>query len=60
MLLSNTDFRVEGLEFTAGVFDFHLPIDSALRGVDVGGPGLEFGLQLGQLAKATTANALSG
>jgi hypothetical protein len=33
--LSNPDFRVEGLEFTAGVADSHLPVDSALRAVDV-------------------------
>ena len=43
--LSQLDFRVEGLEFTAGVVDFHLPVDAALRGVDVGRPGGQFGLQ---------------
>ena len=32
---SNLDFRVEGPEFAAGVVDFHLPVDAALRGVDI-------------------------
>ncbi len=34
--LSQLDFRVERLEFTAGVADFHLPVDAALGGVGVG------------------------
>ena len=33
--LSQLDFRVERLEFTAGVADFHLPVDAALGGVGV-------------------------
>jgi len=37
--LSNLDFGVDGFEFAAGVFDFHLPVDAALGRVDVGGPG---------------------
>ena len=34
--LSLLDFGVDGFEFAAGVVDFHLPVDAALGGVDVG------------------------
>ncbi len=40
--LSQLDFRVEGFEFTAGVADFHLPVDAALGGIDVGRPSGQF------------------
>jgi hypothetical protein len=33
--LSQLNFRVDRLELAAGVIDLHLPLDSALRGVDV-------------------------
>ena len=34
--LSQLSFRVEKLEFTAGVFDFHLPVNAALGRIDIG------------------------
>jgi hypothetical protein len=33
------NFGIDGLELAAGVIDFHLPIDAALRFVDVARPG---------------------
>ena len=56
--LSQLDFRVEGLEFTAGVADCYLPVDAALRGVDVRLPGGDFGLQGRQGAESASRNAL--
>ena len=34
--LSQLNFRVDRLEFPAGVVDLHLPVDAALGAVDVG------------------------
>ncbi len=44
--LSQLDFRVEGLELAACVFDYHLPVDAALGRVDVGRSGGQFGQEL--------------
>jgi len=44
---SNKDFGINGFEFTAGVVDFHLPVDTALGARDVLRPRPDFLLQLG-------------
>jgi hypothetical protein len=58
--LSNPDFRVEGLEFTAGVADSHLPVDSALRVVDVERPRADLGLERRQVTEPASGDALAG
>ena len=52
--LSQLNFRVEVLELAACVLDFHLPVDAALGRVDVGRPGRQFGLELGQRTAPAT------
>ena len=57
--MSLLDFRVDRGELTAGVVDFHLPIDSALGGVHVEGPRRGFLTQGGDVAEAATGHALA-
>ena len=40
--LSNLDFRVKGFQFATGVTDFHLPVDAALRVIDIARPSRDF------------------
>ena len=42
---SRHNLRIDGLEFTARIVDLHLPVDTALRAVDVGGPRRHFSVQ---------------
>ena len=37
--------RIDGLEFAARIVDLHLPVDTALRAIDVGGPRRHFVVQ---------------
>ena len=55
---SSLDLRIKELEFSAGVFDFHLPIDATLTRIGVGGPGRQFRLQLRQGSEPSSRDAL--
>ena len=57
--LSNLRFGVDRLEFVSGVVDFHLPVDAALGGIDVGGPGGGFLLQRFDVSKPSSGDALA-
>jgi len=54
--VSQPSFGIDGLEFTACVFDFHLPIDVALGLVDVAGPGGDPSLKPGGRPMAEPTN----
>ena len=58
--LSQLDFRVNRLQFRSGVVDLHLPIDAALRGVDVGGPSVGFRTQCRHVGESAARDALAG
>ena len=53
------NLRIDGLEFAARIVDLHLPVDTALRAVDVGGPCRHFVVQRPDVADATAAHALA-
>ena len=51
--------RIDGLEFTARIVDLHLPVDTALRAVDVGGPRRHFAVQRPEVSDAAPVQALA-
>ena len=51
--------RIDGLEFPARIVDLHLPVDTALRAIDVGGPRRHFVVQRPEVADAAPAHALA-
>ena len=53
------NLRIDGLEFTARIVDLHLPVDTALRAIDVGGPRRHFVVQRPEVADAAPAHALA-
>ena len=57
---SSLDFWVEAFQFRSGIVDFELPIDAALFGVGLFGPGGDFALQFGQFTDPAVAQALTG
>ena len=59
MGLSAFNFRVNGFEFTAGVVDFYLPIDSSLFVVHVVRPGIDFVLKRFKFADASSRTTLT-
>ena len=52
---SRHNLRIDGLEFTARIVDLHLPVDTALRAVDVGGPRRHFSVQRPEVADTALA-----
>ena len=46
-------------ELTARIVDLHLPVDTALRAIDVGGPRRHFVVQRPEVAEAALAHALA-
>ena len=56
---SSLDFWVKSFQFHAGIFDAELPIDAALFGVRLVGPGANFRVQFGQFTDAASADALA-
>ena len=56
---SNSNFRVDRLQFVACVVDSHLPIDAALLGIDIAGPGGYFGRQKLDAANSSSTDALA-
>ena len=52
---SHHNLRIDGLEFTARIVDLHLPVDTALRAIDVGGPRRDFAVQGPEVADAAPA-----
>ena len=52
---SHHNLRIDGLEFTARIVDLHLPVDSALRAIDVGGPRRDLAVQRPEVADAAPA-----
>ena len=56
---SRHNLRIDGLEFTARIVDFHLPVHAALRTIDVGGPRRHFAVQRPEVADAAPAQALA-
>src|SRR5713226_9382955 len=57
--LSQFNCRVNRLQFRSGVVDLHLPVDAALRGVDVGRPGVGFVAECRGVGEAATGDALT-
>jgi hypothetical protein len=57
--LSQLNCRVNRFQFRSGVVDFHLPIDTTLRGVDVVRPCRGFLAECGQVFKASVRDALA-
>ena len=51
---SSLDFWVKSFQLHAGIFDAELPIDTALFGVRLVGPGSDFRVQFGQFTDATS------
>jgi hypothetical protein len=58
--LSHRRTWVDGLEFDSGVVEFHLPVDSALGLVDVGGPSGGFGPEGFDVGEAAAGDTLPG
>ena len=56
--LSQLDFRVDRLQFSAGIVDSHLPIDATLCSVDVARPCFSFLTQCCNLGEAPASDAL--
>ena len=56
---SRYNMRIDGLEFPARIVDLHLPVDTALRAIDVGGPRRHFVVQRAEVADAAPAHALA-
>ena len=56
---SRYNMRIDGLEFAARIVDLHLPVDTALRAIDVGGPRRHFVVQRPEVADAAPAHALA-
>src|SRR5438067_6287388 len=56
---SSLDFWVKSFQFHAGIFDAELPIDAALFGVRLVGPGSDFRVQFGQLTDTASVHALA-
>jgi len=56
---SSLDFWVKSFQFHAGIFDAELPIDAALFGVRLVGPGSDCRVQFGQFTDAVSASALA-
>ena len=56
---SRHNFGIYGLELTARIVDLHLPVDTALRAIDVGGPRRHFVVQRPEVAEAALAHALA-
>lgn len=56
---SRLDFRVFGFSLAEGIVNLHLPVDAALSGVDVRGPGSDFCSQSVDVAEAPIGDALS-
>ena len=56
---SRLDFWVKSFQLHAGIFDAELPIDTALFGVRLVGPGAPFRVQCGQFTDATSPDALA-
>ena len=56
---SSLDFWVKSFQLHAGIFDAELPIDTALFGVRLVGPGSNFRVQCGQFTDATSTDALA-
>ncbi len=56
---SRQNVRIDGLEFTARIVDLHLPVDTALRSSDVGGPRRHFAVQRLEVADAAPVQALT-
>ena len=52
---SHHNLRIDGLEFTARIVDLHLPVDTALRAIDVGGPRRDFAVQGPEVTDAAPA-----
>ena len=52
---SHQNLRIDGLEFTARIGDLHLPVDTALRAIGVGGPRRHFTVQRPEVAEAAPA-----
>ena len=55
---SNLNFRVEPLQFSAGLLDGKLPVDGSLLDVCSGGPGSDFRLQSHDVGDAAIGQAL--
>jgi hypothetical protein len=53
------DLRVDRQEFGSGIVDFHLPVDSALRVIDVGRPRRRFFSKFLFASNSTTGNTLT-
>ena len=56
---SHQNLWVDGLEFAPRIVDLHVPVDTALGVVDVGGPRSHFAVQRRQVPDATPVQALA-
>src|SRR5687768_7839134 len=56
---SSLDFWVKSFQLHAGIFDAELPIDTALFGVRLVGPGSNFRVQRSHFTDATSTEALA-
>ena len=56
---SRQNSRIYGLEFTARIVDLHLPVDTALGAIGVGGPRRDLGMQRREVADAAPPQALA-